>query len=64
MSEAAIGRRQLTISLYEQVLQTGPDAVICVDSAGVILLVNRQTEALFGYRPRDVGRPALPSPGP
>jgi PAS domain S-box-containing protein len=31
------------------VLESVPDAVIAADSAGVIMLVNRQTENLFGY---------------
>jgi PAS domain S-box-containing protein len=38
------------ISAYaEQLLDSAPDAMIIVDAAGLIRLVNRQTEVLFGY---------------
>jgi PAS domain S-box-containing protein len=40
------------------VLESVPDAVIAADAGGTILLVNRQTEVLFGYPRADlVGRP-------
>jgi PAS domain S-box-containing protein len=40
------------------VLESVPDAVIAADADGTILLVNRQTEVLFGYPRADlVGRP-------
>ena len=39
-------------------LETTPDAVVVVDSAGTIVYANRLIEELFGYRPRTlVGRP-------
>jgi PAS domain S-box-containing protein len=57
-------RRQLTEALRESeakfrgLLEAAPDAVIITDSAGCIMLVNAQTEQIFGY-PREVllGRP-------
>ena len=36
----------------ESILELGPDAVVVADSAGHIILVNQQTEMLFGY-PRE-----------
>ncbi len=36
-------------STFQQLLEAAPDAFVGVDSAGVIVLINSQTEALFGY---------------
>lgn len=39
-------------------LDAAPDALICVDEAGTVTLVNRQTTALFGYsRDEILGQP-------
>ena len=39
-------------------VDAAPDAMVMVDEAGRILLVNRQTEELFGYERRELlGRP-------
>jgi len=35
--------------VFERLLETAPDAIVVVDSAGRILYVNGQTERLFGY---------------
>ncbi|HEX4864074.1 MAG TPA: PAS domain S-box protein, partial [Acidimicrobiales bacterium] len=42
----------------EQLLDSAPDGVVIIDEAGLIRLVNRQAEALFGYsRDELVGQP-------
>src|SRR3982751_3378318 len=43
----------------EDILEAAPDGVLLLDSEGMIRLVNRQTEQLFGYpRSELLGRPA------
>ena len=44
-----IGDRVALEAKFEGLLDTAPDAIVAVDSAGVIQLVNRQAESLFGY---------------
>jgi len=52
------GHAQSIHASTEQLLDAAPDGMVITDADGVIRLVNRQAEALFGYR-RDelVGRP-------
>ena len=40
----------LSSELVRSVLDSAPDAMIVIDSAGTILFANRQVTALFGYR--------------
>ena len=41
-------------STFEQMLEAAPDAIVGVDDKGEIVLVNSQTEALFGYPRADL----------
>src|ERR1044072_7811931 len=41
-------------STFEQLLEATPDAIVGVDDEGKIVLVNGQTEALFGYAREDL----------
>jgi len=43
--------------IFQLMVESAPDAMILVDGAGIISLVNRQTEILFGYtRTELIGR--------
>ena len=35
--------------LYKALLDAAPDALVVVDASGVIRIINRQAETLFGY---------------
>ena len=43
---------------YREIVEAAPDATVMIDSNGLIVLVNRQTETLFGYlRSELLGQP-------
>lgn len=51
-------REPLLSSIFEGLVEAAPDAMITVDGQGVIRLVNRQAEILFGYPRKElIGRP-------
>ena len=45
-------------AMFWGILEAAPDGFVMVDAAGVIVLINRQTEVLFGFDRRElIGRP-------
>src|SRR5437867_1704660 len=51
-------RKMLGEDRFKQLLEAAPDAMVIVDRAGTITLVNSQTEKLFGYARNDMlGQP-------
>ena len=50
--------RAIMSSIYQRIFEYTPDALLVVDSAGCITLVNAQAETLFGYdRSELIGQP-------
>lgn len=49
---------QLTASYFRALVESAPDAIVITDTAGRIVLINAQTEAMFGYRREELeGQP-------
>jgi PAS domain S-box-containing protein len=45
-----VSRRKRVETMFRGLLEAAPDAIVGVDQAGTIVIVNAQTEAIFGYR--------------
>jgi PAS domain S-box-containing protein len=56
--QVAAREKERSEEQYRQLLDTSPDAIVVVDRTGRIVLVNIETEAMFGYTRGDlIGRP-------
>ncbi len=57
-SARLLGQAVTGEAMFRGLLESAPDGIVIVDGAGRIVLVNRQTETLFGYSRQDLlGQP-------
>ena len=50
--------QQFSQELFQGLLESAPDGIIIADSCGNIMLVNSQTEKMFGFQRKDlIGQP-------
>src|SRR5437867_1138824 len=56
--QTSAARKLQTEAPFQGLLESAPDAIVIIDTSGRIVLVNTQTELLFGYDRRAlIGQP-------